>query len=57
MNQYGKILLKSNMKAVGASYKTEFVNKFWEACEKFKINPLTVFEEAMEAVIEKANKD
>ena len=45
------------MKAVGASYKTEFVNEFWEACEKFKIKPLTVFEEAMEAVIEKANKD
>ena len=42
MNQYGKIWLKSNMKAVGVSYKTKFV---------------TEFREAMEAVIEKANKD
>lgn len=43
------------MKAVGVSYKTKFVTEFREAC-KTKIKPSAVFREAMEAVIEKANK-
>ena len=55
--EYIKQWTKSNMKAVGASYKTEFVNEFREACEKIGIKQSAVFREAMEAVIEKAKKD
>ena len=55
--EYVKQWTKSNMKAVGASYKTEFVTEFREACEKLGIKQSAVFREAMETVIEKAKKD
>ncbi|WP_295252288.1 hypothetical protein [uncultured Catenibacterium sp.] len=40
--EYVKQWTKSNMKAVDASYKTEFITEFREACEKLRIKQLIV---------------
>ena len=46
---------KENMKQVKASYKTEFVDEFKEACKKLGIKQSDVFRKAMQDMIEKAN--
>ena len=46
---------KENMKQVKASYKTEFVDEFKEACKKLGIKQSDVFRNAMQDTIEKAN--
>lgn len=46
---------KENMKQVKASYKTEFVDEFKEACKKLGIKQSDVFRNAMQDMIEKAN--
>ena len=47
---------KENMKQVKASYKTEFVDKFKEACRKLGIKQSDVFRNAMYSTIKKAEK-
>ena len=46
---------KENMKQVKASYKTEFVDEFKEACKKLGIKQSDVIRKAMQDMIEKAN--
>lgn len=46
---------KENMKQVKASYKTEFVDEFKEACKKLGIKQSDVIRIAMQDTIEKAN--
>lgn len=46
---------KENMKQVKASYKTEFVDEFKEACKKLEIKQSDVIRKAMQDTIEKAN--
>ena len=46
---------KENMKQVKASYKTEFVDEFKEACKKLGIKQSDVIRKAMQHTIEKAN--
>ena len=46
---------KENMKQVKASYKTEFVDEFKEACKKLGIKQSDVIRKAMQYTIEKAN--
>ena len=46
---------KENMKQVKASYKTEFVDEFKEACNKLGIKQSDVIRKAMQDMIEKAN--
>lgn len=46
---------KENMKQVKASYKTEFVDEFKEACKKLGIKQSDVIRKAMQDTIEKAN--
>ena len=55
--EYVKQWTKSNMKAVGASYKTEFVTEFREACEKLGIKQSAVFREAMKPLLRTQKKD
>lgn len=45
---------KENMKQVKASYKTEFVDEFKEACKKLGIKQSDVFRKAMQDTIKKA---
>lgn len=47
---------KENMKQVKASYKTEFVDDFKEACRKLEIKQSDVFRNAMYSTIKKAEK-
>ena len=47
---------KENMKQVKASYKTEFVNDFKEACRKLVIKQSDVFRNSMYSTIKKAEK-
>lgn len=47
---------KENMKQVKASYKTEFVDGFKEACRKLGIKQSDVFRNAMYSTIKKAEK-
>ena len=47
---------KENMKQVKASYKTEFVDDFKEACRKLGIKQSDVFRNAMYSTIKKAEK-
>lgn len=47
---------KENMKQVKASYKTEFVDDFKEACRKLGIKQSDVFRNAMYSTIKKAAK-
>lgn len=46
---------KENMKQVKASYKTEFVDKFKEACKKLDVKQSDVIRKAMQETIKKAN--
>lgn len=46
---------KENMKQVKASYKTEFVDEFKEACKKLGIKQSDVIRKAIQDTIEKAN--
>ena len=46
---------KENMKQVKASYKTEFVDEFKEACKKLGIKQSDVIRKAMQDTIKKAN--
>ena len=46
---------KEHMKQVKASYKTEFVDEFKEACKKLGIKQSDVIRKAMQDMIEKAN--
>ena len=46
---------KENMKQVKASYKTEFVDEFKEACKKLGIKQSDVIRKSMQDMIEKAN--
>ena len=43
---------KENMKQVKASYKTEFVDEFKEACKKLGIKQSDVFRKAMQDMID-----
>jgi len=54
-NKYMNDWKKENMKQVGASYKSEFVNEFKAACEALGTSQSDVFREAMQATIEKAS--
>ncbi len=45
---------KKNMKQVKATYKTEFVEEFKEACSKLGISQSNVIREAMQRTIDKA---
>lgn len=45
---------KKNMKQVKATYKTEFVEEFKEACSKLGISQSDVIREAMKRTIDKA---
>ncbi len=47
---------KENMKQVKASYKTEFVDEFKEACKKLGIKQSDVFRNAMYSTIKKAEE-
>ncbi len=47
---------KENMSLVGASYKTEFVKEFKEACKKLGVSQSSLIRELMNQTIEKANK-
>ena len=47
---------KQNMKQVKATYKTEFVLEFKEACKKLGIKQSDVIRDAMQEVIKKASK-
>ena len=47
---------KENMKQVKASYKTEFVDEFKEACKKLGIKQSDVFRNAMYSTIKKAKE-
>ena len=53
--EYIKRWGKENMKQVKASYKTEFVDEFKEACKKLGIKQSDVIRKAMQDTIEKAN--
>ena len=46
---------KENMKQEKASYITELVDEFKEACKKLGIKQSDVFRKAMQDMIEKAN--
>ncbi len=52
--EYIKEWKKKNMKQVKATYKTEFVDEFKEACSKLGIKQSDVFRKAMQEVIDKA---
>lgn len=45
---------KQNMKQVGGSYKTEFVDEFKAACKKLDVSQSEVIRAAMEETIRKA---
>ncbi|WP_105303089.1 hypothetical protein [Anaerolactibacter massiliensis] len=45
---------KQNMKQVGGSYKTEFVDEFKVACKKLGVSQSEVIRAAMEETIRKA---
>lgn len=45
---------KQNMKQVGGSYKTEFVDEFKAACKKLGVSQSEVIRAAMEETIRKA---
>ena len=55
-NKYMNDWKKTHMARVNASYNTEFVTEFKEACTVLGISQSQVFREAMEATIEKAKK-
>lgn len=46
--------LQQNYSCVSAKYPTEYVAKFREACKKIGISQSSVFKEAMQSVIDKA---
>ena len=54
--EYVKQWTKSNMKAVGASYKTEFVTEFREACEKLGIKQSAVLEKLWKQLLRKQRR-
>lgn len=52
--EYIKEWKKKNMKQVKATYKTEFVDEFKEACAKLGIKQSDVIRKAMQDVIDQA---
>ena len=48
--------IKENMVHVGGTYPKELVAEFKEACKKLGISQSSVFRNAMEEVIEKADQ-
>lgn len=54
--EYIKEWKKENMKQVKATYKTEFVDQFKDACNKLGIKQSDVFRKAMQDVIDEAKK-
>lgn len=52
--EYIKEWKKKNMKQVKATYKTEFVDEFKEACAKLGITQSDVIRKAMQDVIDQA---
>ncbi len=55
-NEYIKQWSKENMTRISGSYKKEFVQSFRDACKKLGIKQSDVYREAMQAVIDQANK-
>lgn len=47
---------KKNMKLVGASYKSEFVDEFKEACKILGIKQSDLIREMMENIIQKSKE-
>lgn len=47
---------KRNMKGISMMYKTEFVEKFRNACNELGIKQSDVFRKAMQDVIDQADK-
>ena len=48
---------KQNMKQISASYKTDFVLEFKEACKKLGVSQSEVFRKAMEETIRRAEHE
>lgn len=48
---------KENMKQITASYKTDFVLEFKEACKKLGVSQSEVFRKAMEETIRRASNE
>lgn len=55
--QYQNDWNKKNMKSVGAQYKSEFVDEFKAALKVLNIKQSQVIRDAMQATIDKANKE
>ncbi len=53
-NKYMAEWKKANMKHIGISYKTEFVNDFKAACVKLGISQSQALKAAMQDIINKA---
>ena len=54
--EYIKEWTKNNMKQVKATYKTEFVDEFKDACASLGIKQSDVFREAMQKIIDQSKK-
>ena len=54
--EYVKEWTKNNMKQVKATYKTEFVDEFKDACAILGIKQSDVFREAMQKIIDQSKK-
>ena len=54
--EYVKEWTKNNMKQVKATYKTEFVDEFKEACANLGSKQSNVFREAMQKIIDESKK-
>lgn len=55
--QYQNDWNKKNMKSVGSQYKSEFVDEFKAALKILNIKQSQVIRDAMQATIDKANKE
>lgn len=55
-NEYKREWRKENMKTVRASFKSDFVDQFKEACKILGISQADAIREAMNNTIQKADK-
>lgn len=55
-NKYMANWKKANMKSVQSSYKKEFVDEFKKACNTLGITQSDVIRQAMQDMIDRANK-
>ena len=54
--KYIQVWQKENMKVISVRYNKDFVEQFKEACQTMGVSQSSVIREAMENLIEQANK-